>query len=91
MLNLVAISDVAPGAEILAKYGTQPTSRILTDDMTGRSDRVVVEWDVESVSQMNTELEKVMASPEGQQEMAQWMGKLATLIEYAEGENWMIR
>ena len=79
------------GNQILGKYGTQPPSRIMTDDMTGRSDRVVVEWEVESTAQMNAEIEKAMASDEGQREMGQWMETLATLIEYAEGENWVVR
>ena len=84
------VEHMQAGNQILGKYGTQPTSRIMTDDMTGRSDRVVVEWEVESTAQMNAEIEKAMASPEGQREMGQWMEKLATLIEYAEGENWVI-
>lgn len=67
------------------------TSRILTDDMTGRSDRVVVKWEAESIAVMNAQLESIMSKPESQAEMALWMEKLATLIEYAEGENWVVR
>ena len=85
------VAHMQEGNQVLGKYATMPTSRIMTDDMTGRSDRVVVEWDVESVSQMNSEIGKVMATPEGQREMGQWMEKLATLIEYAEGENWIVQ
>ena len=36
-------------------------------------------------------METVMANSEAQGEMSKWMEKLATLIEYAEGENWVVR
>ena len=77
--------------QIMVKHGGPAISRILTDEMTGRSDRVVIEWELESASAMNAALETVMANPDGQAEMSQWMDKLATLIEYAEGENWAVR
>ena len=77
--------------QIMVKHGAPAISRILTDEMTGRSDRVVAEWDVESISAMIVGMETVMANPEAQGEMSKWMEKLATLIEYAEGENWVVR
>ena len=85
------VEHMRTGDQILAKSGGEFKSRILTDDMTGRSDRVVVEWEMESAAEMNAALEKVMSSPETQREMSQWMDKLATMIEYAEGENWAVR
>ena len=85
------VEHMRAGDQILAKHGALVASRILTDDMTGRSDRVVVEWEMDSIAVMNAELERIMSGPESQAEMAQWMEKLATLIEYAEGENWAVR
>ena len=85
------VEHMRAGDQILAKNGARFASRILTDDMTGRSDRVVVEWEMESMSDMNTTLDQVLANPEAQGEMSQWMEKLAALIEYAEGENWVVR
>lgn len=85
------VEHMRTGDQIMSKHGAPAASRILTDDMTGRSDRVVVEWDVESTAVISAELETVMADPEAQREMSQWMEKLATLIEYAEGENWVVR
>ncbi|MEE8466296.1 MAG: hypothetical protein V3S68_07445 [Dehalococcoidia bacterium] len=84
------VEHLRAGDQILAKNGARFTTRILTDDMTGRSDRVVVEWEMESASDLTTTLEQVMANPEAQNEMAQWMERLGTMIEYAEGENWVI-
>ncbi len=52
---------------------------------------VVAEWDVESISAMIAGMETVMANPEAQSEMSKWMEKLATLIDYAEAENWLVR
>ena len=85
------VEHMLAGNQILAKNGAELTSRILTDDMTGRSDRVVVEWEMESAADMNAALEEVMSNPETQREMSPWMDKLATMIEYAEGENWVVR
>ncbi len=85
------VEHMRAGDQILGKSGARFTSRIMTDDMTGRSDRVVVEWEMGSVSEMNNALEQVMADPETKGEMSRWMEKLATLIEYAEGENWVVR
>ena len=85
------VEHMRAGDQLLAKSGAQFTSHILTDDCTGRSDRVVVEWEMGSISEMNTALEQVMADPETQGEMAQWLEKLNMMIEYAEGENWVVR
>ena len=85
------VEHLRAGDQILAKNGARFTTRILTDDRTGRSDRVVVEWEMESASELNTTIEQAMANPESQNEMAQWMEKLAPMIEYAEGENWVIQ
>ena len=85
------VDHMKAGDQILSKSGGPFSSRILTDDLTGRSDRVVVEWEMESFSEMTSALEKAMSDPAAQGEMAPWMEKLATLIEYAEGENWVVR
>ena len=39
------VEHMRVGNQILAKNGGEFTSRILTDDMIGGSERVVVEWE----------------------------------------------
>lgn len=85
------VEHMRAGDQILSKSGGPFSSRILTDDLTGRSDRVVVEWEMASAAEMTAALDEAMSDPTIQGEMGQWMEKLAALIEYAEGENWAVR
>lgn len=48
------VQHMKDGDRILAKYGGEFKSRVLTDHMTGRSDRVVVEWEIESIAEMDS-------------------------------------
>ena len=53
------------GRAAMVRYGSSRDSRILTDHMTGRSDRVVVEWDVDDMGSMDAALRSIMEDPEG--------------------------
>lgn len=79
------------GDRILATHGSSFKSTTLTDHMTGRSDRVVVEWELESLGDMDAAMAEVMSKPEAQAEFGPWMEKLSGLIHYAEGENWTVQ
>jgi hypothetical protein len=85
------VEHMRVGDQIMSKHGAPAASRILTDDMTGRSDRVVLEWEVEGPSASNTEFYQVMAKTEVQEEMGLWMEKLATLIDHTEGETRVVQ
>ena len=64
------VENMRAAAQIMAKHGGPVISRISTGEMTGRSDRVVAEWEFESTSAMNAGLETVIAAPEAQSEMS---------------------
>ena len=49
----------------MARFGSAINSRILRDHMTGRSDRVVMEWEADDIGSMDAAMNQVMANPEG--------------------------
>ena len=75
----------------MTRFGASFKTRVFTDAMTGRSDRVVVEWELENMGDMDTQMAVVMGSPEGASYFAGMMEKLNGLIEYADGEFWTVR
>ena len=85
------VEHMKEGDALLAKYGQGFKSRWLTDWMSGRSDRVVVECEMENLADMDAALNTAMSSPEGQAEFSRWMEKLSSLIHYSEAEIWTIQ
>ena len=79
------------GNEGMARFGSSLKARVFTDAMTGRSDRVVVEWELENIGDMDSQMAVVMGNPDGAAFFSGWMEKLNGLIEYAEGEFWTVR
>ena len=79
------------GNEAMARFGSSINSRVLTDHMTGRSDRVVVEWEVDDIGSMDAALSSIMENPEGAAFFGGWMEKLNDLIHYSEGDFWDVR
>ena len=64
--------------------------RVLSDYHSGRTDRVAVEWEVESYQELEA-LETEMWQDERDEEMfEQWFARLTELIEYAEVETWRV-
>ena len=77
--------------EIIGEYGGDLPYRILTDDQSGRTDRVVVEVEVESLGQLEAVLGRVGSDPGGQARFAEVFNRLPHLIDHAEVEQWAIR
>jgi hypothetical protein len=69
-------------------HGIGWETRIYTDYYSGRSDRVVLEWVLESIGDMDSELNRVMEIPEAGAFFQGWLTKLNDMIHYADGENW---
>ncbi len=65
--------------------------RILTDYQSGRTDRVVVEVEVNNLGEYEEAMGKLMSNPENKQAFSPWMAKLTDLIHYAEVETWAIQ
>ena len=71
-------------------YGIGWETRIYTDYYSGRSDRVVVEWVLDDLGEMDAELNRVMEIPEAGAFFGAWMGMLNDMITHAEGDNWTV-
>ena len=79
------------GNQAMGRYGVTMKTRILTDHMTGRSDRVGVEWELDKLEDMDSSMSQLMADPEAAAYFNAWMEKVNSFIHYAEGENWSVR
>ena len=79
------------GEEQMASGGFNIESRTLTDFQTGRSDRVVVEWTVESLDQFGAAMGEFMSNAEAARGFQQWERDMNSMIDYSEGEMWEIR
>ena len=74
--------------KIAAQYGVSPNERILTDHQSGRTDRVVWEWEIESMAALDmAELEGNQAAADA---LSKWERTMNGMIEYAEVENWKV-
>jgi hypothetical protein len=64
--------------------------RVLSDHNSGRTDRIVVEWEAESLQELEAIQTEVPAYPEGPEEFDKFFAELSELIEYAEVETWQV-
>ena len=85
------IQHFKEGNGALQRYGFNFKSRILSDHMSGRSDRVAVEWEMDGLGDWDSAFEVVMANTEAQAYFNTWVEKLNGLIHYAEADNWHVR
>ena len=85
------VAHLQEGDKALRQHGVDFKSRLLTDYMSGRSDRVAAEWEVNGLADIDAGLGRVMADPQMQPFFDTWLKKLNELIYYSEAENWTIR
>ena len=85
------VAHIQEGEKELEQRGVALKSRILTDYMSGRTDRVVVEWEVDDLREIEGALERAFDDSQAQAYFSTWMEKLNQLIQHAEVENWMVR
>lgn len=76
--------------ERMKGFGIVWETRIYTDYFSGRTDRVVVEWVLEDLVDMETQMGRIMEIPESAAFFQSWMTKLNDLIHYADAENWTL-
>ena len=84
------LKHLQDGNESIARYGANLKARVLSDHNSGRTDRVVAEWEAESVGDIEAAIDRVMADPQAQSEFGPWIEKLNGLIHYAEVEHWHV-
>ena len=66
-------------------------TRLLTDFQSGRSDRVVMEWEVDSFGDIDAEMSRLGEDPAIRAKFQAWEPKMNEMIHYSEAENLMIR
>ena len=61
-----------------------------TDYYSGRSDRVSVEWLLDELSDLDSDIARVMEIPDAATFFGAWMEKLNDMIHHADAENWTV-
>ncbi len=79
------------GLELLARYGHPLKGRVLSDHESGRSDQVVVEWEVDSMADFEGALEGLMSNADAAREFGAWMDELGEMVHYSVAEQWTLR
>ena len=82
------IEHLKTGDEALERYGMEYKTRILSDHYSGRTDRVVAEWEMDSPGEVDAAIAKAMEDPQAKAESDTWLDKLNDLIHHAEAESW---
>jgi hypothetical protein len=85
------VAALKEGNKQFKKFGVTPGTRILTDYNSGRTDRVIWEWEGESLQQMDSQMEKAMASAQGRKFFERWFAELSGLIHYADVDNFIVK
>jgi hypothetical protein len=76
--------------EQMAGFGINWETRICTEYHSGRSDRVSVEWLVEDLSDIDSELGRIMEMPEAAEFFQAWLAKLNDMVLHSDAENWSV-
>ena len=62
--------------------------RVLSDFNSGRTDRIVMEWEANTIEELDSVVSEVQAYEEGPDLFRESFDKLAELIEFAEVDTW---
>ncbi|MBC8280802.1 MAG: hypothetical protein H8E48_08460 [Chloroflexi bacterium] len=73
--------------EQMNTYGMDWETRIYTDYYSGRSDRVMVEWVVEDLGDVDADVAKVMEIPEAAAFLGGWIEQLNNMITHSDADN----
>ena len=84
------IEQLREGNLIIRQSGVAIKPRILSDFLSGRTDRVVTEWEAESFQELEAALTEWLAYPEGPELVKKWFARLTELIDYADVETWQV-
>ena len=84
------IKHLQEGNDLMRKLGADFDARVLSDYQTGRTDRIVVEWEADQLTEFEAMMNRFMEDPEFQPQFEPWVNRLNELIHYAEAENWTI-
>ena len=82
------IKIITDGNFMVRALGIAIKPRVLSDFNSGRTDRIVMEWEAESLTELIAFDEEGAGDPDYQAEFARIFSRLAELIDYAEVEIW---
>jgi hypothetical protein len=76
---------------LIQTQGQAASYRIMTDHLSGRTDRVVVEVEAESLADLEGVVAQAMNDPEMRTKFEASFAKLTGLIDHAEVEHWAVQ
>ena len=84
------IEHLQEGNILARAQGLAIIPRLLSDYHSGGTDRVAVEWEANSLAELEAIGEEIWAYPEGPELFREFLDKLEELVEYAEVEIWTV-
>ncbi len=81
------VKHLKAGDKMFKKYGGSLKTRVLSDHNSGRTDRVVWEWEGKDLGSMDAEMARVMGNAKAKAEFDKWFAQLSGMIHYAEVDN----
>jgi hypothetical protein len=85
------VAVLKQGEKLFTKYDMKYKARVLSDYNSGRTDRIIWEWEVPSLGQLDADMERAMKDPKGGAEFGAWFSKLTPLITHAEVDNLQVK
>ena len=89
-LGYQLIEHLQEGSTMARSTGIAIKPRILSDYHSGRTDRVVMEWEAEDLDEIHALETEIWAYAEGPELFKKWFAGLTELIEHAEVETWQV-
>ena len=85
------VEALRQGDKLMEQAGLNTDQRILTDYLSGRTDRVVSEIEIGSLGDLESMFERAMSDAAIQVSFSQWFSKVSELVTHAKVENWAVR
>lgn len=77
--------------ELLTSTGSVRSSRVLTDHLSGRTDRVVLETEVDSLAVIEADMQRLGADGQMAARFEESFSRLVDLIDWADVDYWTPR
>ena len=84
------IEHLQEGNILARALGLAIIPRVLSDQDSGGTDRVAVEWEANSLVELEAVGEEIWVYSEGPDVFREFFDKLIALVEYAEAETWTV-
>ena len=84
------IDQLQKGNILARAQGVAIIPRVLSDQSSGSSDRVAMEWEADSLGELEAIEEEIWVYPESPGLFREFFDELKELVEYAEIEIWSV-